>query len=523
MTPPEDRPDSARPVAVTPEADVPGLPAAVPPALAPEAPRGGLARAGTTAVLWQGTAQFLGKAVVLVTTVVLARLLAPADFGLVALAMVLIVYAEVLASTGVAQALIYLGRTPSVVRAALGCSIVAGLVLTGAAVAAAPLIASFFDNPDVVPIVRLLAVGLFASALGAVPEALLQRDLLFSRLTIATVARSMVTGAVSVGLALSGYGAISLAWGNVAGGVSFAVLTWALLPDRPDAALWRTRRSDVRQVVGYGIPVAGSSMLQRAIYDIDYLIIGRMLGVSALGYYSLAFRLPELLILNVFFVLSSVAFPLYSKVRGDREALRRGYFLAVRLFSLYGLCAGVGMAVVAPVLVPVVFGRAWEGAVGPLVALALYAACRSIAGGANDIYKATGRPGVAVVLAVARLLVLVPVLVTAAWFWGVVGVAYAQLATSAIFVVVMQGVAVRMLGARWLDAVRAMAPSFVAAGAVAMVASALVRLPVTPVLVLIITIVGGVLAAVGSLALTHRPFLRELIGLVVRRSAAAPR
>ncbi len=506
MTPPEDRPDSARPVAVTPEADVPGLPAAVPPALAPEAPRGGLARAGTTAVLWQGTAQFLGKAVVLVTTVVLARLLAPADFGLVALAMVLIVYAEVLASTGVAQALIYLGRTPSVVRAALGCSIVAGLVLTGAAVAAAPLIASFFDNPDVVPIVRLLAVGLFASALGAVPEALLQRDLLFSRLTIATLARS-----------------ISLAWGNVAGGVSFAVLTWALLPDRPDAALWRTRRSDVRQVMGYGIPVAGSSMLQRAIYDIDYLIIGRMLGVSALGYYSLAFRLPELLILNVFFVLSSVAFPLYSKVRGDREALRRGYFLAVRLFSLYGLCAGVGMAVVAPVLVPVVFGRAWEGAVGPLVALALYAACRSIAGGANDIYKATGRPGVAVVLAVTRLLVLVPVLVTAAWFWGIVGVAYAQLATSAIFVVVMQGVAVRMLGARWLDAVRAMAPSFVAAGAVAMVASALVRLPVTPVLVLIITIVGGVLAAVGSLALTHRPFLRELIGLVVRRSAAAPR
>jgi PST family polysaccharide transporter len=433
---------------------------------------------------------------------------------------VLVVYAEVLASTGVAQALIYLERTPSVVRAAFGCSLLAGTVLTGTVVAAAPLVAAFFDNPDVVPIVRLLAVGLMASALGAVPEALLQRDLLFSRLTIATVARSVVTGVVSVGLALTGTGAISIAWGTVAGAVSFAALTWVLLPGRPDVALWRTSRSDVRRVMGYGVPVAGSSMLQRAIYDIDYLIIGRLLGVSALGYYTLAFRLPELLILNVFFVLSTVAFPLYSKVRGDPEALRRGYFLAVRLFSLYGLCAGVGLAVVAPVLVPVVFGRAWEGAVAPLVALALYAACRSVAGGANDIYKATGRPGVAVLLAVARLLVLVPVLVTAAQIWGIVGVAYAQLLTSAVFVVVMQGVAIRMLRARWSDALRAMSPSFVAAGAVAVVASALVRLPVTPVLALAMAVVGGLLAAVGSLALTHRAFLGQLAELLLHRTAA---
>src|SRR4051812_26482214 len=355
--------------------------------------RSAMLRAGADGVLWQGLAQVIGRLVVLLTTVVMARLLAPEAFGLVALALVLITYAEAFADAGVAQALVYLPRTRATLRAALLSSLVAGVFLMLGAMAAAPALAGFFHRDDLTPLARLLAVSLFSASLGALPESLLRRELLFRRLTVATVARVLVTGIVSVALALAEQGAWALAWGTVSGSVAYAAACWLLLTDKPDLAVWRARRDDLRRVLAYGIPVAGSALLSKLIFNVDYLIVGRLLGAGALGYYTLAFRIPEMVIVNVFFVLSAVAFPMFSRLRGDLTGMGTAYLFSVRLYSLYGVSAGVGLAVVAPVAVPLLFGPRWEAAVEPLVALALYAACRSIGVGANDVYKALGRPG----------------------------------------------------------------------------------------------------------------------------------
>ena len=151
---------------------------------------GDLARAGVRGAAWQGGAFVVGKAVVLLTTVVLARMLAPEQFGLVSLALVLIVYAEAIADVGTAQALIYFQPRVSTIRAALLCTSLVGVLLVAAGLLTAPLIGNFFGRQDVVPIVRLLAISLLFSALGAVPEALLRRALQFRRLTAATVTRA---------------------------------------------------------------------------------------------------------------------------------------------------------------------------------------------------------------------------------------------------------------------------------------------------------------------------------------------
>ena len=262
-----------------------GLPEELSPASAVASePRGDLMRAGARGVMWQGLAQVVAKLVVLVTTIILARLLSPEEFGLVSLALVLIAYAEAVADAGMAQALVYLPRTPASVRAALACSMLSGILLLLFALLLAPSIASFFGRPDASSLVRLLAVSLLAASLGALPEALLRRELAFRRLTAATVVRAITSGGVAVGLAFAGHGAWALAWGTVAGTVSYAAATWALLPERPDLAVWRTTRAGLRQVLGYGMPVAGSTMLAKLIFDVDYLIIGRLLGATALGY-----------------------------------------------------------------------------------------------------------------------------------------------------------------------------------------------------------------------------------------------
>src|SRR4051794_29186704 len=203
-----------------------------------------LLRAGARGAAWLGAAQVASKLTVALTTIVLARLLVPEQFGLVALSLVLIVYADAVADAGVAQALIYLPRSRGSERAALLCSVLAGLGLVALGVAGAPLIASFFGRADMTPLVQLLACSLLASALAAVPEALLRRDLLFHRISAATVLQTVASGAVSIGLAFAGGGAWSLVWGTVIGKATYALMLWLFLEHRPDLALWRTRRRD---------------------------------------------------------------------------------------------------------------------------------------------------------------------------------------------------------------------------------------------------------------------------------------
>lgn len=476
-----------------------------------------LAKQGVRGAIWQGIAQIVGKGVVLLTTIVLARLLSPEEFGLVALALVVMSYAETLADAGVAQSLVYLPRTKETVRSALLVSMLVGGTLTAAAIAGAPLIAEFFGRQELVPLVKVLAVALLAAALWAVPESLLRRELLFKRLTFATVIRAAITGAVAMVLALAGYGAWSLAIGTAAGAVSYAIACWLLLPERISWKFWLIDSESLKANLAYGTPIAGSNLLARLVFDLDYLIVGRLLGAQALGYYTMAFRLPELLIINVFFVLSTVLFPLYSRVRDDRSRLREGYLRSVQIQSLYGVTAGVGLAIVAPTMIPTLFGEQWIPVVLPLAFLSLYAAARSLGAGANDVYKAIGRPSLSIWISVIRLVVLIPVLLLATR-WGIVGVAIAQLGVTLLFSGGMQMVAAKVIGVTGLQILRAMLPGLCCGTAIAISGVAIQALPWgNQVLLTAIVVVAGLVVTYATLRLVFSRTYKDLFQLFVRR------
>ena len=261
-------------------------------------------------------------------------------------------------------------------------------------------------------------------------------------------------------------------------------------------------------------------MLAKLIFDVDYLIVGHQLGVEALGFYTLAFRIPEFLIINIFFVISSVSFPVYSRARSDRSRLTEGYLLSTRMQALYGVTAGVGIAVVAPLLVPLVFGEAWRPAVPPLIGLAIYAACRSLGAGANEIYKALGRPGLTITVSLLRLAVLVPVLILATR-WGVTGVAWAQAVMSLVFVVLMQGVACRVLRISPSRLAAAVMPALLCGLAIVLVAGPLSRIPAPSLAALGCAVIGGIAATTAVLAVGYRPLLRGIAALMRRRSVDA--
>jgi PST family polysaccharide transporter len=475
-----------------------------------------MSRIAVRSVVWQGASFLLGRGFNLAATVVLARLLTPHDFGVVGLALVFITFAEYVSDLGVAQALVYFETGQRERDNALLLSLLSGLVLAGVALLAAPLIARFFHHPEVAPMVRVLAATLFVSAARQVPDALLRRALEFRRRVVIQIAQSLTQGLVSIALAVGGAGPWSIAWGYFAGVAVAWLVTWMRVGYRPQLGGLRLQREPTRRLLGYGAPAAAQGLLAALIFDVDYIIVGSALGAQALGIYTLAFRLPQLLIINVFGVLSSVAFPLYSRAGGDRERLRRGYLTSLRLQTAYGAAAGAGLFMVAPLVVPVLLGPRWHASIAALEPLALYAAARALGAGAVDVYKGMGRPAIGAVVGAIRLAILVPALLVAVG-GGVDAVAWTQAAFALAFAIGMQAVATRIVGMSPADLLATLRPGLaLAVGAAA--GSGVVRLLVTGIGVpqLIAAVAAGVAVGLLALRLLDAPFVAETRALLGR-------
>ncbi len=432
-----------------------------------EPSRSGLARAAVGGVVWQTLSFLAGKLLVLASTVILARLLTPTDFGVVAIALVFITYADAVTDLGVAQALVFLPPARRRTDAALMvCLAVAG-TFVAIAILAAPVATAFFGHPEATGMFRVLSLSLLLRATGQVPDALLRQRLRFRPRTIAELNRSFAQAAVSVVLAFLSFGPWAIVDGYLVGCAVCSAMLWLFAGYRPSRDFWRLRGSGLRRLLAFGAPAAGTAFLLCLVFNIDYLIVGRLLGARALAYYTLGFRIPELIIISAFNVISVVAFPVFSLVHHDQERLHGGYLFGLRVQAIYGVGAGVGLAMAAPMIVHVLFGPQWGPTVVPLEALAIYAAFRALGLGPHDAFRGIGRPDLLVKLSLLRLAVVAPALLIGAGF-GIDGVAWAQAAAALPLAVVMQVVASKVLGIRLGQISRALQPALAIGVGVAM-------------------------------------------------------
>jgi PST family polysaccharide transporter len=354
-------------------------------------------------VFWAYGSYAGGRLLSLLATAILARLLVPDQFGLVALALVFISLLETVADLGLGQALVvakddFEDRADTVFR----FTVLIGLVLTLLAAGASPLAARFFDEPELTKLLPILGLTFMLRSLGSTHYAIAQRDLDFRTRTGAEVAEVAVRGLVGVALAIAGFGAYSLVFGYLAGTLTLDIVLWALVRWRPRLT---RRRTHLREMVRFGGTLSAVNVIAALIANVDDLFVGRVLGTTALGFYTLAFRLPELLILNLSVVASRVLFPAFAAV--DRAALGQAFLMSLRYTLMVGLPLALGLAVMAEPVVMAVFGDQWGGSVGPMRVLALYALSLTVGIPGGTAYKATGRADVLLKLAIPRLLALV--------------------------------------------------------------------------------------------------------------------
>lgn len=455
-------------------------------------------------VFWNMLSRYSGKLLALASVVILARLLDKDAFGVAGYALLFVGMLEHFRSLGVAPAVIYYRDDPEAPSTAFWIGLTMGLVFLVGTWFAAPLAGDFFNDPRAVDVVRALAPSLPFTALGAVHRALLRKDLKFKRKFVPDFVRAVSKGGLSIVLASLAFGAWSLVLGQLGGVVGSVIAVWLVCGWRPTFTFARRL---VRPLLTFGLAVQGGNLGGVLVRHLDHLIVGRFLGAGALGIYTLALRIPELVIMQLCSGLGQVLFPLYSKMRDDPELLRRGFIEIIRYITLVTVPMGVGLALIAEPLVLTVFGAKWREAIPVLQALAIFCMVRSFAYNSGDVYKAQGRAGLMIWVEALRLVVLLPAL----WWAATVPASVAAVAwTRTVLSVGLGGVelfiASRLLTTPFTRVLAAGAPALACGAGMGGVVLAVLAVsePLPATLRIVLAVVAGVVSYLGLLWLLAR-------------------
>jgi len=475
--------------------------------------KGTIGRRAGRGIFWNFLTYGLGRAGVLLTTSILARLLSKDDFGLVAIAVVAINYFGVIKDLGLGVALIQ--RREDVNEAAntvFTINIILGFFLSAAIIPFAPLFAGYFNNPMIIPVLRWLGASFAINALGSVHNIWLMRELDYRRKFIPDMGNTVVKILVSIGLAFGGFGVWSLVFGQILGALASVVLVWIILPWRPRLTL---NKKITASLLKFGRSIIGGDILTVVIDSLDYIIVGRLFGLAQLSVYTLAYRLPEMLVIGNLWVLGAVIFPTFSSIQDRPDEMRRGFLTSVRLIALIIVPICLGLVIAADPIVRVLFGNQWLDVIPLLRVLAIYAWVYSLGYHIGDIYKAIGRPDILLKLTIFTLIILAPAMLIGSRF-GLLGIAWGHLIAVLIRRIVSLRIATRFIDVSFVDIISELKPSL--QGGLLMAPITLTVLILTaainPVLQLVLVVVSGAISYLCILWWVERENLLRLFRVI---------
>jgi len=371
------------------------------------------------AVVWTGIRNWGSQATNFLVFIALARLLPPEAFGLVAYATAFLALGQILANQGFALAIVQREQLdPEHIDTAFWTGIGISLVLVAVFTGLAEPISLLAREPQLAPLLPWLSLGILLGALSAVQQALLQRELRYRPLALRSLVATAVGGLSGIAAALSGYGVWSLVVQQLVYATTAVLILWASSTWRPRLRVSRTHFGDI---FGFGISIVGTNLARFFVTRSDRLLIGYVLGPAELGIYVIAFRAIQALIDFVNGTLRQVAVPVMSRMQGDTKRVRRALYSATRTTSLVSFPAFAGVAALAPVLIPALFGDQWHASIPIMRILALHGIIHSLQYN-GSVMVAMGRPSWALVESLVGALITVAGILVAAR-WGIAAVA----------------------------------------------------------------------------------------------------
>lgn len=331
----------------------------------------------------------LGRIGIMLT---IAILLSPRDYGIIALASVVIMVPEIATEFGILPAVVHRSdpdeaflNTAFVANTCVGLAAAAGFFLV------APWIALFYHQPEMTSVLRVMGVSLIPFGILCVPDGLLRKELKFQRRVLPELGGAIGGGAVTITLVVLGFGVMGYAVGIVVERSLGCVLTLRQSKWRPKL---QVSRHALRGIGAYGKHVVGSELARHVSSNMDYLIVGRVLGAGPLGFYTLAFNLANYPVTHFALILSRIALPTFSILQESPDHARRAYLKILRLVC--GLLAPllVTLALLAGPLIVGLLGEKWQPAVLPLQLMVVAGLSRALSIPGTDVLRAVGFPKV---------------------------------------------------------------------------------------------------------------------------------
>lgn len=357
-----------------------------------------------------GAVTVLMRIVNFVGALYLLRILEPTDFGVVALAMLLVGALSLFADLGMGPALIYSSHNRNTVAfQAFVMSTVFSATLSLLIYINADYFAGLLGAPEISPVLAYMAFYLFIATASTIPFCSLRKDLRFKQIGFITFFSAITVTLVQLCFAFFGFGLWSLVFGAIAGVTVKAALAWWFCSERywlkPARWDWQVHRDLLR----FGLQTTGTGIISYAYSNFDDWLIGRVLGTTALGYYTKAYDLTHKTTNQISRnIIGVVFFPAYARLRNDLERLTRAYLKSLGFVLIVMTPLGLGMLILAPDLVRILFGEKWLPMVPVMQIYAVVILTRPISENSAPLFQSLGKPGFNFRAGLLVLVILVP-------------------------------------------------------------------------------------------------------------------
>lgn len=340
-------------------------------------------------ISWSVVSQVGAQALMFLTTVVLARLLSPREFGLLAMITVITSFAKVFADMGFSSALVQKQDVrPEHWSSVFWLNLGIGLLLTLIFMMGAPILAHFYSEPMLFPLTLFISTNFLIGSLTIVQKTMMIKSLDFRSLSVVDITAMAISGIVAIMMAYAGAGVWSLAVQAVLLSVVSAILLWKLAKWRPSFIFeWAA----IKDLLGFSLSLFGSTLLNYWVRNLDYLLIGRFIGSQSLGVYRNAYQVMLFPLANVSRVISRVMFPSLSLVQQDKARVKHLFLRMTRTIALVTFPMMTGLFVVVEPFVLTLFGSQWSAMIPILQIFCLVGLMQSLGTLNGNLYLSQGR------------------------------------------------------------------------------------------------------------------------------------
>jgi PST family polysaccharide transporter len=385
-----------------------------------------LGRKAVQGVAWSAVQRGGTQAVSFIVFTFLSRYLEPGSFGLVAIATVFVTFIQVFLDQGFSVALIQRENLEEGhPNTAFWSSVTLGAVMTLLGIIAAGFIADVYQEPELKTVLQFLSLSLLFHSLSSTQQALFRREIAFDKLTARTLSAEIVGGAVGIVMAIRGYEVWSLVGRNLSRDFTAMLVLWGASSWRPKFFFSPNQFMDLFK---FGISIVGDRFFYFINRNMDQLLIGYFLGATILGYYVIGFRLASLLIKLMMETISSVAFPVFSRLQNDLGKLNQAYYRISKLSSLITVPSFIGMALIAPEIILTLFGEKWRASIEVMRVLSLLGLLQTITFLIPAVQLAVGKPSHRLAIRILKTLSMLLAIFYSVQ-WGIVAVAISIVGT----------------------------------------------------------------------------------------------